>query len=161
MQAVHIYSAKKAAIIFQPEDQTAFEAVHKFIKSLQDKGIDVTAVGFINKKKIPNSFLLHKGFIFFCKQDLNWFYKPIADFTESFLKEKFDILIDFSLERNLAVDYLVYLSNAGFKAGKFVEGGHPFDLTIDVSKNNQLNYLIDQLQHYLNFVNKPVTNETA
>jgi hypothetical protein len=161
VHAVHLYSAKKAAVIFQPTDQSSFEMVQKFIKSLKDEGADVTAVGFVREKKMPNIFLLRKGFVFFCYEDLNWYCKPIAPFVESFIKEKFDILIDLSLDRNLPVDYLSYLSKAGFKAGKHFEKGHPFDLTIDISKNNQLSYLIEQLQHYLSLINKPVKHETA
>lgn len=161
VHAVHLYSVKKAAIIFQPIDQPSFELVQNFVKSLRDEGLEVTAVGFIREKKMPNIFLLRKGFVFFCYENLNWYCKPVAPFVESFIKEKFDILIDLSLERNLPVDYLSYLSKSGFKAGKHFEKGHPFDLTIDVSKNNQLSYLIEQLQHYLSLINKPVKHETA
>lgn len=161
VQSVNLYSAKKAAVIFQPADQAAFEKVQKFIKLLNENGVSVTAVGYINEKKIPNIFLLRKGFLFYCLEDLNWYCKPAASFVNDFLNEPFDILIDLSLERNLPVDYLSYLSVASFKAGKHFENNHPFDLTIDVSKNNNIEYLIEQLQHYLSLINKPELHETA
>lgn len=161
VRSVNLYSAKKAAVIFQPIDQDEFEKVQQFIKSLKDTGIDITAVGFIRDKKIPNIFLLRKGYDFFCFEDLNWYCKPVAPFIENLINEKFDILIDLSLERNLPVDYLIYLSKAGFKAGKHFENGHPFDLTIDISKNNNISFLIEQLEYYLSLINKPVKHETA
>lgn len=161
VHSVHLYSAKKVAVIFQPAGQEEFEKVQQFIKSLKDKGIYITAVGFIREKKIPNIFLLRKGYDFFCYDDLNWYCKPTAPFIENFINEKFDILIDLSLERNLPVDYLIYLSKAGFKAGKHFGNGEPFDLTIDVSKNNNISYLVEQLQYYLSLINKPVKHETA
>ena len=161
VKAVHLYSAKKAAVVFRATGQADFELIQNFIKTMKEEGVDVSAVGFVKEKKIPNMFLLRKGYSFFCLEDLNWYCKPIAPFVESFLKEKFDILIDLNLERCLPLDYLVYLADAGFKAGKHFVGDHPFDLTIDVNKNNNLAYLIDQLQHYLSLINKPVKHETA
>lgn len=161
VKAVHLYSAKKAAILLNNPVQSEFEMIKKFVFSLQELGVDVTVAGFIPEKKIPNFFLLRKGYVFFGLEHLNWYYKPIGSFVDSFLKEKFDIMIDLSLERSFPVDYLSELSDAGFKAGKFFREGPEFDLTIDTSGNNTLAFLLDQMEHYLSLINKPLKHETT
>jgi len=158
---VHLYSARKAAILLNNPLQSEFEMIKKFVFSLQELGVEVTAAGFIPEKKIPNFFLLRKGYHFFGLEHLNWYYKPVASFVDSFLKEKFDILIDLSLERSFPVDYLSVLSDAGFKAGKQFKEGPEFDLTIETSGNNTLAFLLGQLEHYLSLINKPLKHETT
>lgn len=161
IEAVNLSAAKKLAIVFQPSDQESFDLVRNFVKKLRERNIDVTAIGFIDAKQIPNIYLLRKGYHFFCRKDLNWYMRPKSLFVESFVQEGYDILIDLCLERSFPVDYLTALSQARFKAGKHFPGSKLLDLGIDISKTNRLDFLIMQLEHYLDLINKSRNYEAS
>lgn len=161
IEAVNLSAAKKIAIVFQPSNQESFDLIRGFVKKLRERDIEVTAVGFIDAKQIPNIYLLRKGYHFFCRKDLNWYLRPKVLFVENFVHEEYDILIDLCLERNFPADYLTALSKARFKAGKHFPGSKLLDLGIDISKANRLDFLILQLEHYLDLINKPQNYEAS
>ncbi|NJM15859.1 MAG: hypothetical protein HC896_11270, partial [Bacteroidales bacterium] len=59
---------------------------------------------------------------------------PISVTVESFIQTKFDILINLSLEPSYPIEYVVALSNAQFKVGKFEQDNLHLDLMIDLTK---------------------------
>jgi len=126
-----------------------FEVVHNFVKECRDEGKDVFAVGYVPEKKVPENYLLRKSLHFFCLSDLNWYYKPVVPFVELFINERFDLLIDLSINSSYPVDYIVSLSDAGFRAGKRTDDSEHLDLSIDTGNNSDTNYLLQQIVYYL------------
>ncbi len=92
-----------------------------------------------------------KGINFYCKTDLNWYYKPKNKIIAQFVNHEFDILFDLSLKDYFTVNYTGSLSKASFKIGIQKENTYQ-DLTIDINKNKSIDYLIEQIKHYLNII---------
>jgi hypothetical protein len=145
-------TAKSAGILFSSPDDDSFRAIKDFLTFLSEKDLKVYALGYVPSKKIPQQFLLRKGINFYCKTDLNWYYKPKNEIIEQFVNREFDILFDLSLNDYFTVNYTGSLSKASFKIGVQKENAYQ-DLVIDVNKNKSVEYLIEQIKHYLTILN--------
>lgn len=151
---INLEDATTIGVLFHQRDYKSFESIQKFLKKLAEQGKQVFAIGYIGMKDIPQEYLLKKGFNFFCLKDLNWYYKPEPDFVEDFIKSDFDLLINLSIDNVFPVDYIFALSNARFKTGKYTPGYEFADLSIDIKKSGDIDYLIMQISHYLTEINK-------
>jgi len=147
-------SAQTVGIIFNSPDEASFSIVKNFLSFLANNNLKVFALGFVPEKKIPKNLLLRKGINFFCKKDLNWFYKPKNEVIHQFMQQHFDILIDLSLKEYFPLYYIGQLSNSSFKIGRQSEKYQYQDLMIDIGKNHSIEYLIEQIKHYLTLINQ-------
>ena len=145
-------SAKTAGILFNSPDEKSFEAIKQFLSFLSKSDLKVIALGYIPSNKIPENFLMRKNINFYCKSDLNWYYKPKNELVDQFINQEFDILFDLSIKKYFTVNYVGSLSKAAFKIGKQSENAYQ-DLLIDIKETNTVEYLIEQIKHYLNIIN--------
>ncbi|MFC2151651.1 DUF6913 domain-containing protein [Bacteroidota bacterium] len=145
-------TAKSAGILFSSPDEQSFNAVKDFLAFLTEKEIKVIALGYVPSKKIPQQFLMRKGINFYCNTDLNWYYKPKIEIIEQFINKDFDLLFDLSMNDYFSINYVGSLSKAEFKIGKNKENAYQ-DLVIDINKNKSIEYLIEQIKHYINILN--------
>jgi hypothetical protein len=145
-------TAKSAGILFSSPDEQSFNAIKEFLSFLSNKDMNVIALGYIPSKKVPQQYLMRKGINFYCNTDLNWYYKPKNEMIDQFINQEFDILFDLSIKQSFTTDYVGSLSKAAFKIGMHRENAYQ-DLVIDVNKNKSIDYLIEQIKHYLNILN--------
>jgi hypothetical protein len=94
-------------------------------------------LGYVDSKKLIDHYLYRKGFDFFCKNDLNWYYKPVSSQTEKFINEPFDILINLSLEYQFPIHYVCSASKASFKTGRYSPTDTSLDFMIDIEKEKE------------------------
>jgi hypothetical protein len=153
-QFVNLSDAGTIGILFHQTDDESFAAVQDLLKSLASEGKQIAAIGYIDSKKIPDFYLLRKGFNFFCIDDLNWFFQPEPAFINDFIEREFDILINLSIDNRFPVEYIYALSKAKFKTGKYRNGSSHADLAIDIKDNRDVGYLIKHIIHYLRIINK-------
>ena len=152
-------TANKVGIIYYAEDEGTYKVVKEFVKSLREEGIrKIRAIGYVDKKEVPEHFPVKLEFDYFSKKDMNWYQKPSGVVVDNFLQEDFDILIDLSVDDHYPLKYLLARSKAKFKVGKQNEGKNAiFDMRIELEQVKSLRFLITQLSHYLNIINKPIT----
>jgi hypothetical protein len=153
-QFINLADAGTVGIVFHQTDDKNFTAIQDFLKSLSAEGKQISAIGYIDSQKIPDFYLLRKGFNFFCTEDLNWFFHPEPAFVNDFIEREFDILINLSIDNVFPVEYIYALSKAKFKTGKFRNGSTYADLAIDIKDNRDVSYLIQHITHYLRIINK-------
>lgn len=144
-------SAKTVGIIFHCRNEEDFQMVKEFRKYLKEKNINASILGYINDKQIPDHFLLRTGFNFFCLKNLSWAYKPESQFILDFIDKRFDILFDFSMEYHFPIHYIVSLTQAEYKIGRLSNQGD-YDLMIDITKNRNTGFFIEQVKVYLNMI---------
>jgi hypothetical protein len=145
-------TAKTAGILFSSPDEQSFNVIKEFLSFLSSKGMNVIALGYVPGNKIPQQFLMLRGINFYCNKDLNWYYKPKNEIIDQFMDQEFDILFDLSIKDSFTVNYVGELSKAAFKIGMQKKISYQ-DLVIDVNKNKSIEYLIEQIKHYLNILN--------
>jgi len=151
----NLKTAKRIGIVFNATKQNDYRHISGFVKDVQDRGIEVKVLGFVNDKDVPNEYLFKKNFSYFLKKSLTWYRKPVNPEVEKFLKEKFDIVIDFSLENDYLFTYIMALSPSRFKVGKFKESNNHYDLMIRINKEKDVKYFVEQARHYLEVINRP------
>ena len=156
LKKVHnLKTAKRIGIVFNATKQDDYRQVLDFVKDIQGRGIEVKVLGFVDDKDVPNEYLLKKNFSYFLKKSLSWYRKPVNPEVERFLREKFDIVIDFSLENDYLFNYVIALSPSRFKVGKLKSINDYHDLMISINKDKELKYFIEQAKHYLEVINRP------
>jgi len=129
--------AKNIGIIYDATEYISFEIVRDLVKQLSNISISIKVLGYVDSKKLIDHYLYRKGFDFFCKNDLNWYYKPVSSQTEQFINEPFDILINLSLDYKFPIHYISSASKAYFKAGRYSLTDTSLDFMIDIEKEKE------------------------
>lgn len=190
ISSCNIQEAKSLGILFNATHMVSFEIVKGLVKNLSKENKNIMVLGFVNSKQLIDHYLYRKGFEFFTKKQLNWFHKPEGENIDAFINTPFDILLNLSLEETYPTKYIMALSKAKFKVGKYSEENEFADFMIDIEQEKaamnalkdeleedmktkskskkefdtvanqkasveiQLNFLINQLIHYLSQIKK-------
>jgi hypothetical protein len=75
--------------------------------------------------------------------------------AEEFISKNFDILFDLSACNYFPLEYIIKLSIAKFKTGRYTEQDNDYDFMINTGENMDLVYLIEQLKNYISILNNP------
>lgn len=147
-------TAKTFGIVFDATVQKNYEKVRELLAFVSEKKIRVVAIGYIDNKNVLNVYSYQTGINFFSNKDLNWFRQPKCESVNNFINIKFDILVDLTLYSWFPIQYIIGNSKAKFKVGRLIEDDSFYDMMIDVSKNESIEYFIKQVKHYLSVINK-------
>jgi hypothetical protein len=132
-----INEAQSIGILYNATEYVSFEIIKELAKKLSQQNTAISILGYVNSKKLIDHYLYRKGFDFFSRNDLNWYYRPVSGVAEAFIGKPFDILIDLSLEICYPIQYIVALSPARFKVGRYSPGDNYLDMMIDTDKENE------------------------
>lgn len=142
-------NSKLVGVVFKTDTQSDFELVKRFLHFLTEQDCKVVALCFVDTKKVPDYYLLRKGFNFFARGDLNFFFVPKNHTILDFMEKPFDMFIDFSIDGNFPLHYISSLSRAKFKIGKMFPNRTCFDVMLDTKRNNSVEYLIEHIKNYI------------
>jgi len=137
VQACNLLEARHIGIIYNATEYVSFEIIKDLVKQLSDGTTSVSVLGYVDSKKLIDHYLYRKGFDFFSKSDLNWYYKPVSLVAAQFMEEHFDLLLNLSLEYHFPIHYITSLTPASFKAGRYTPGDVSLDFMIDIEKEKQ------------------------
>ena len=137
--SIDFAKSKTVGIIFDTNENQ--KAILSFAERLKNQGKIVYLLGFVDKKIKNGNF----PFKFFSKNDLNFFLIPAGKEVEQFTDRELDILINLSLKKVAALDYIAAFSKAKFRVGPVISQTHSYDLMIDTSKNNTMDNFIKAL----------------
>jgi hypothetical protein len=73
------------------------------------------------------------------------------------MTEPFDMLLNCSMNRYFPVEYMVQVSVAKCKVGISADNFSDYDLMIDVGKQKDIGYFLDNLRLYLSNLRNPNT----
>jgi hypothetical protein len=147
-------TAKSVVLLFDAEIANAFPVIKEFQAFLKEEGIHCVVFGYINQKEIPQEMLFWKNVHVITRKDLNWYMQPVGETVELFYREDPDILIDFTNNQRLEIQFLVQLSSARFKIGSYTEKKNDYDLMINLSGQNDMAFLSQQIRHYVSILNQ-------
>jgi hypothetical protein len=158
---VNLHSARTIGILYNVNSQTTFQIVKTLVKELTSRQRQVMAIGFVNRKSIPNYCIAANSGYHFNLRDLNWYGAPKNDYIHEFINKEFDILIDLSLDDVFVFKYISGLSRSKFKVGRHNDNYLDcFDLMIKMESTTTLEAFIEQVTHYLVVIKSP-ENKTA
>lgn len=151
----NLFTARRIGILFDGTEGESFDRVMEFYKFLRLKGINTYVLGYVNARDVPDKYLFKKNFNFILRKNLNWWYLPLGEEVEKFIRESFDILIDLTLEDIFPCRFILALSPAHFKVGKLSNKNEYYDLMIKIDSGKKIDYFIEQTRHYLEMINRP------
>lgn len=149
----HFGSARRVALLYLDSDEPAFNRIRLFAKSLKEeyKVSSVISMGYVDAqaKHLPVWQQKKLEYDFICRDDLNWYLKPVRN-VRGFLDPEFDILIDLSGGEVIPLAFLLRESRAAMKVGwKGSLAGTWCDLTIAMKDSTTPELFIQQLKLYL------------
>jgi hypothetical protein len=153
VKSFSIDSASTIGIIYDATNRNDAETIKKFVQYLKEELKEVLALGFIDSKDSSDIVSAHLNYVYFDRRDLSKRMIPNGHEVANFTNKPFSILIDLNLKDNFPIEYISALSQAKFKVG--AAGAYRddvCDLIIDVAQNNNLEYFIIQLKHYLKMI---------
>ncbi len=146
-------TAKSAVVLFEANVTESFKVIKDFRKFLESKGIRCKVYGYVSQKEVPQEMLFWKNYAFITRSHLNWYMKPYGEHVEAFFADDPDILIDFTRDIRLELQFLIQLSTARFKIGCFTEAENDYDLMINLTDQNDIGFLAEQFKHYIGMLN--------
>lgn len=137
---------KKVGVIWHPEQKEAFHYLQEYFSKKQVIFRSLCVYNEKNEMAIDSNSIILK--------DLNWWGFPKPGIIDSFAEMQFDLLLNISLEQNLALDYITLTTQAKFKIGWSPNEKNYFDLNINIVQNQDALYLAKQQIFYLGQLNK-------
>ena len=147
-------NSKSIGVLWNPADEGSIETYELLRKALQSKGIKSSGLAYIDSNREMETLgtITHSGFLH--RRNVRWFGRPQTGDGMHFVNEHFDILIDLSIAKTIASQYILVYSQATFKVGwQGVEQNY-YDLNIDVSEKPLCRYLMEQAVYYLESINE-------
>ncbi|MBC8004048.1 MAG: hypothetical protein H7X84_01130 [Verrucomicrobia bacterium] len=141
-------TATSAGVLWTIDQKESFEKVDE---QLRKAGIKTTGLCYSphGKSLIPQEI---NGF---SKKQINyWTEIPKSELVEDFIHQKFDLLIDLTMQKYFPLVYVTALSEANFKIGTAGSSQNYFDLNIDFQTSPDTAQLADQILYYLIRINK-------
>lgn len=117
----NLESAQSFAVVFDATHEREYQRVSSFIRHLQNHKKTVKAIGLIQAKEKPHFIMERLSYDFITKKDLAFDMRPKNNFVRDFIREDYDVLIDFNLKLHPVLTYLTALSVAKFKIGLWSE----------------------------------------
>lgn len=146
----NLETARTFGILFDASTEANYNRVSSFVRHLQSHNKTVKAIGFVNYKELPHYIMQRISFDFITPKDLSFSLKPNNPFVKDFILAEFDILIDFNIARNPVLGYLLALSNAKFKIGKYDDQYADYlDFMIQGIQSDDIALYSREVLHYL------------
>ncbi len=146
----NLQEAKSVGVVYNAATENDYSRAASLIRHLQAQGKMVKSIGFVPLKELPHYTPMKLNFDFVSLKDLNWYRKPKGQFVSDFIKQEFDILIDLNLTGIDSMRYIVSLSRAKFKIGRYTDDHKDiYDFMLEGIEDNQVSLFIKEVLHYL------------
>jgi len=150
-----IEQVKNIGIVWDASKVEDLTCLSKFCQKMNENKTEVKVLGYFPGNNLPNQYTAIRYFSIIKNEELNFFYHPVSSESNSFIKKRFDVLIDLNFKKLLPLQYISSLSNAGFKVGLFEPEikNTPYDLLMEIKSPVNVEDYLNQVIHYLGMIN--------
>jgi hypothetical protein len=150
-EVVSLEKAERIGVLYDATEEGDYEIVKAYVKSFRTQTKkDILAMGYVDKKQLPQSQFAQFGLDFFSRKDLNYQMIPVDPIVQNFIKEKFDILIDLSSGKCFPLLYIAATSNARFRVGRYHRNHlNCYDMMIKLHGETPIKQVIEETEHLL------------
>lgn len=151
----NINNAKTIGLVWDASNPEELPTLSHFHQKMAEKNIDVKIISYFPGKNLPDKLTAIRYLTCLKKDEINITYRPVSYEANTFIKTRFDILIDINFKDLFPLRYISYLSMAGFKVGIFDSGSEnsPYDLMMEFNKTTDINTYLTQVIYYLEMIN--------
>lgn len=154
-RSISLNDARRVGVLFTGEDTDTLRAVSDFVGRMRHQGKSVRCLGYVPNPKVAKALGSVHDLEFFSMDDLNIFFRPESRHVVSFIEEKFDMLIDLRMRRRMPLPFMVALSQARFKVGRFNEYDREIlDLMIHADDGMSMEEFIAHTERYLTMLDQ-------
>jgi hypothetical protein len=148
-------NVKRMGLVWDASIQDDFSKLSDFFQKMNNRNIVVDILGYFPGKELPDRYTAVRYLKCFKREDLNFFFTPVANETVEFINTPYDILIDLNFKKLFPLNYVTSLSSAKFKIGLFEadEDKSPFDLMMEIKNYSDIENYITQVIYYLEMIN--------
>jgi hypothetical protein len=143
-------TAKTIAIIAEITDEDSYKNVFSLFRQLQQYGLKVFLLGYIDDNAVPFFCLKQLTTEYFCKKELNFYGKPVIPRLNNALNVPFDMLIDFTCKNHIPISYILQVSNAQFIVGANQHHRPLYDLFLYLEEEHTSQDLSHIIDYYTN-----------
>ena len=146
----NISNVKKIGIVWDASRPAEFASLSRFFHKMSERNIEVRILGYFPGKNLPDQYTAIRYLTCIKNDEINFFYEPVSSESNTFIRNRFDILIDINFNKLFPLYYISSLSKAGIKVGLSESEtiNTPFDLMIEMKNPvNIENYLNETLQY--------------
>lgn len=147
-------TVKTIGILFNATQIDDWELVKQYIRYLKENGKKVKAIGYFNSPALPEFSYSKLDYDYFCNKNVGLLLKPDISFSESFINNEFDLLVDLNIYEDFPLYYMAALSSAKFKIGKYKNRSQVHDLMIELEVGKGLKYFMRNIDHYIMKINR-------
>tara|TARA_Y100000589_G_scaffold31081_1_gene25990 strand:- start:3704 stop:4252 length:549 start_codon:yes stop_codon:yes gene_type:complete len=154
LNLITISNSKKIGLLFDANSPNDILLIKQLVKKFLIKNIDVNVLGFVNQNDYSDYHLSSLHINYFNLNDLNWLLYPKSKNIDNFYLNKYDIVINLSLDNSFPTKCITLLSRSKCKIGIFSSN---YKLSYDLMFNLKvasLSYFIKELTHYLDLINQ-------
>lgn len=156
-----INQVRKIGIVWdatKPEDFMVLSGLHQ---KMNERNIEVTILGYYHGKELPDRYTAIRYLSLLRKRDISFFFIPLGEEAEKFIKTDFDVIIDINPLKLFPLFYIYKLSRAKLKVGIYDKetGEDNYDLMIELKKPYTIETYLTQTIHYLEMINSGVTEK--
>ena len=143
---IALHNAKSIGILFSAIDIKQNDIILDFVKQLKHSQKDVQILGYLPKRE----FGFQYPFPYISNKDISWYGKPGGGTTGFFERSPFDLMVNFSMEDCLPLEYISAVSLAKFRVGfnKDIQNSN-YDLILISNEKQNISNLIQNLEMYL------------
>ena len=152
---INFCQIKTIGIVWDASKTEDFIILSRFHQKMAEQKKDVKIFGYYPGKEFPDKYTAIRFLTCIKKKEVNFFFCPDHPDTDSFIKAKFDVLIDINFKNIFPLYYVTSLSHAGLKVGlaDSKPEASPLDLMISMKSPVDLEKYLEQVLYYLDMIN--------
>ena len=156
---VNFYHIKTICLVWDASKTEDFIILTRFQQKMAELNKEVKIFGYYPEKGFPAQYTAIRYLTCLKKKEVNFFYIPVNQEAESFIKTEFDVLIDINFKKHFPLIYITSLSKAGLKVGLTWSKPltSPFDVMISMKSPVNIENYLEHVLYYLEMIN----SETA
>lgn len=150
----NISLVKTIGIVWDASKPNDFLYLTRFYQKMHERNIEVKILGYFPGKNLPDQYTALRYLTFIRKKEINFFYHPVSSEANTFLNNRFDILIDINFKKVFTLQYITLLSNAALKVGLFESDtdNSPFDLMMEMKDPVSIEKYLNEIVQYLEMI---------
>lgn len=141
--------AQRIGILFDASSPQNIQGVEALCQQLEKQQKEVIILGYKPQKEKEETL---PAFVF-SKESISWTFVPESETINRFIQEEFDILFCLQLKNYLPIEYIMALSKAKFRIGRYFESQeNQYDLMFDIGEPSSLDKLSESILQQLNLL---------
>ena len=159
----NFYHIKTICLVWDASNTEDFVVLTRFQQKMAEINKEVKIFGYYPENGFPGQYTAIRYLTCLKKKEVNFFYLPVNNESESFIKTEFDVLIDINFKKHFPLVYITSLSKAGLKVGLTCTKpiNSPFDVMISMKSPVNLEKYLEHVLFYLEMINSDTAKKAV